>query len=147
MGLKEEAIHELCTLDSDQAVKMLISAYPFLSGSELLSHEALFALGQFSSDKAPILKDFVISVVNDEKDNNLSRHEAAEALANYFLPELHDLYTRHIHSPCKELKWTCEIALEKIKNPQLKGRYGRDFNSTKEPAAPFNMGEFRSFLS
>lgn len=65
MGLKEEAIHELCALNTDKAVKMLISAYPFLFGSELLSHEALFALGQFSEDKAPILKDFVISVVND----------------------------------------------------------------------------------
>lgn len=74
VGLKEEAIHELCALNTEQAVKALISAYPFLSGSELLSHEALFALGQFSEDKAPFLKDFVISVVNDEKDNNLSRH-------------------------------------------------------------------------
>lgn len=33
VGLKEEAIHELCALNTEKAVKMLISAYPFLFSS------------------------------------------------------------------------------------------------------------------
>jgi hypothetical protein len=37
----------------------------------------LYTLGQLKEDKTPILRDFLIAVVNDEKDNNLSRHEAA----------------------------------------------------------------------
>jgi hypothetical protein len=89
-------------------------------------------------DKVPLLKDFLIGVVNDVKDNNLSRHEAAEALANYFLPELEDLYAKHLDSPCKELKWTCEIAIEKVRKSTLKVRYGKDYFETKEPGAPFD---------
>jgi len=83
----------------------------------LLSHEALYALGQLDDSKIALFKQFLIGVVDDEKENSLSRHEAAEALANYFLPELVDLYKRHLNSSCKELKWTCEIAIEKVKRP------------------------------
>lgn len=78
-------------------------------------------------DKLPLLKDFLIAVVNDEKENNLSRHEAAEALANYFLPELEELYMKHMDSSCNELRWTCEIAVEKVRNLHLKDRYGKDY--------------------
>ena len=48
--------------------------------------------------------------VKDENENNLSRHEAAEALANYFHDEMLPLYEEHLKSSCNELRWTCEIA-------------------------------------
>jgi hypothetical protein len=63
-------------LNTDQAINKLIEAYPHIT-SVLLSHEILYTLGQLKEDKLPLLKEFLISVVNDEKDNNLSRHEAA----------------------------------------------------------------------
>ncbi len=81
----------------------------------MLTHEILYALGQLDDSKITIVKQFLIDRVNDENENNLARHESAEALANYFLPELSELYKKHLTSSCKELRWTCEIANQKIK--------------------------------
>lgn len=127
MGLRYQAVFQLKNINTDSAILKLVQSYPHLAESVLLSHEVLYTLGQLKEDKLPLLKDFLVAVVNDEKENNLSRHEAAEALANYFLPELEELYVKHIHSACNELRWTCEIAVEKVRNIQLKPRYGKDY--------------------
>ena len=62
------------------------------------------------------------------------------------MPELEELYKNHLDSSCKELKWTCEIALEKVKRAHLKQEYGKLYYNTKEPAAPFSKEEFEAFL-
>ena len=92
-----------------------MEAYDYCGSSILLKHELLYALGQISEDKADIFKEFLIKVVNDPAENALSRHEAAEALANYFFEGLAELYEKHLNSTCKELKSTCEIAIMKVK--------------------------------
>lgn len=107
IGLRYQAVFQLKNLNTDESIKKLVDSYPSLNDSVLLSHEALYALGQVDEAKLPIVKDFLIDIVNNEKENSLSRHEAAEALANYFLPELEDLYKKHLNSSCNELKWTC----------------------------------------
>jgi HEAT repeat protein len=74
MGLRYQAVFQLKNINTEESIKKLLDAYPHLSDSVLLSHEVLYTLGQLKEDKVPILKDFLISVVNDENDNNLSRH-------------------------------------------------------------------------
>lgn len=97
----------------------------------MLSHEVLYALGQLEESKAPLLQDFLISVVDNEKENSLSRHEAAEALSNYFLPQLPELYKKHLNSSCNELRWTCEISYQKVTRPELRPKYGKLYSNTK----------------
>lgn len=53
------------------------------------------------------------------------------------------LYEEHLKSNCNELRWTCEIAYEKVKNHKLKELYGTQYNKTMEPAAPFTEKEFK----
>ena len=56
----------------------------------LLTHEILYALGQLSEEHFGLVRDFLFRMVEDEKENGIARHEAAEALANYFhlVPDL-----------------------------------------------------------
>lgn len=77
-------------------------------------------MGQLPEKKYSIVKEFLIEKMNDENENSLSRHEAAEALANYFDKEILKYYESHLDSKCNELRWTCMIALEKIKQNELK---------------------------
>ena len=63
---------------------MLMKAYPHCGSSILLKHELLYALGQLPDEFYPLVHEFLLEKVQDEDENNLSRHEAAEALANYF---------------------------------------------------------------
>ena len=84
IGLRYQAVFQLKNINTDESIGKLVEAYPSLNDSVLLSHEALYALGQVDESKLPILKDFLINIVNNEKENSLSRHEAAEALANSF---------------------------------------------------------------
>jgi hypothetical protein len=61
-----------------------MDSYAHCGSSILLKHEILYALGQLPENKYQLVKEFLITKMNDENENNLSRHEAAEALANYF---------------------------------------------------------------
>lgn len=65
IGLRYQAVFQLKNINSNEAIKKLLEAYPHLSESVLLSHEVLYTLGQLKEDKLPILKDFLIAVVND----------------------------------------------------------------------------------
>lgn len=49
--------------------------------------------------------------MEDVNQNNLSRHEAAEAMANYFDKDIQKYYLKNIDSDCKQLKYTCMISL------------------------------------
>ncbi len=62
------------------------------------------------------VREFLIKKMEDDKENNLSRHQAAEALANYFDKSIIEYYDKHLHSDCKELAYTCQIAKEKLKH-------------------------------
>lgn len=79
----------------------MIQAYPYCGDSILLKHELLYALGQFPQEKYPLVKEFLIEKMNDESENSLSRHEAAEALANYFDESIQEMYEKHLNSSCK----------------------------------------------
>lgn len=90
----------------------------------------------------PQVREFLLAKMDDEQENALSRHEAAEALANYFDQSLVESYDKHLESECKELRWTCQIAKEKILQMNLEKEYGKLYSNTMEPAAPFSKEEF-----
>jgi hypothetical protein len=65
----------------------------------LLKHELVYTLGQVSEKFYPQIKQFLFDKVNDELQPKLVRHEAAEAIANYFDPDSIPLYQKHVNSP------------------------------------------------
>lgn len=92
---------QLKNIGTDDAIKCLMKGYEHCGSSILLKHELLYALGQLQPASYPLVKDFLIAKMEDENENNLSRHEAAEALANYFDPQILHFYNKHLDSTCK----------------------------------------------
>ncbi|XP_030477117.1 deoxyhypusine hydroxylase isoform X1 [Syzygium oleosum] len=84
--------------------------------SNLLAHEAAFALGQMQDvDAIPALE----AVLNDLSLHPIVRHEAAEALGAIGLESNVPILEHSLaHDPAQEVRETCELALSRIK--QLK---------------------------
>ncbi|KAL4596396.1 hypothetical protein ACB092_12G161500 [Castanea dentata] len=100
--------------------------------SNLLAHEAAFALGQMQdADAIPAL----IALLNDLSLHPIVRHEAAEALGAIGL-ESNVLVLKNslVSDPAQEVRETCELALNRIE--QLKGDGGNG-ESSMEGRSPF----------
>ncbi|WZZ05312.1 hypothetical protein YC2023_091233 [Brassica napus] len=80
--------------------------------SNLLAHEAAFALGQMQDAEAvPALE----SVLNDMSLHPIVRHEAAEALGAIGLAGNAEILKRSlVFDPAQEVRETCELALKRI---------------------------------
>ncbi|XWS31456.1 hypothetical protein CRYUN_Cryun23aG0077800 [Craigia yunnanensis] len=108
--------------------------------SNLLAHEAAFALGQMQDAEAiPALE----AVLNDLSLHPIVRHEAAEALGAIGLESNIPLLKNSlVLDPAQEVRETCELALQRIE--ELKSGGSDDKSSMKEkspflsvdPAAP-----------
>lgn len=107
--------------------------------SNLLAHEAAFALGQMQDGEAiPALE----SVLNDLSLHPIVRHEAAEALGAIALESNIPLLKKSLISdPAQEVRETCELALSRIE--ELQGHGSVDPPSAEsspflsvDPAAP-----------
>ncbi|KAM7497000.1 hypothetical protein LguiA_021414 [Lonicera macranthoides] len=108
--------------------------------SNLLAHEAAFALGQMQdSDAIPDLE----TVLNDLSLHPIVRHEAAEALGAIGSESVIPLLRSSLVSdPAQEVRETCELALSRIE--ELKKKPKNDESSIIEvspflsvdPAAP-----------
>lgn len=100
--------------------------------SNLLAHEAAFALGQMQdADAIPALK----LVLNDLSLHPIVRHEAAEALGAIGLETNIPLLKDCLDSdPAQEVRETCELALARLN--ELKSVINSHQSSTIEPS-PF----------
>ncbi|KAK4338182.1 hypothetical protein RND71_042669 [Anisodus tanguticus] len=100
--------------------------------SNLLAHEAAFALGQMQdADAIPALE----RVLFDFSLHPIVRHEAAEALGAIGLESNISLLEKSLASdPAQEVRETCELALSRIK--ELKNVGTDDGSSTMAPS-PF----------
>ncbi|MQM08458.1 hypothetical protein Taro_041315 [Colocasia esculenta] len=100
--------------------------------SNLLAHEAAFALGQMQDvETISALED----VLNDLSLHPIVRHEAAEALGAIGLDSVIPLLSKSFASdPAPEVRETCELAISRIKE-QKKVKNG-DETSYVEPS-PF----------
>ncbi|CAL5427465.1 unnamed protein product [Camellia sinensis] len=102
-------------------LKFAVSWFPATrDSSNLLAHEAAFALGQMQdSDAIPALE----AVLNDHSLHPIVRHEAAEALGAIGLETNIPLLKNSLVSdPAQEVRETCELALsriEELKNVQF----------------------------
>ncbi|KAF7848200.1 hypothetical protein BT93_L2203 [Corymbia citriodora subsp. variegata] len=94
--------------------------------SNLLAHEAAFALGQMQDvDAIPALE----AVLSDLSLHPIVRHEAAEALGAIGLESNVPILEHSLaHDPAQEVRETCELALSRIK--QLKAANSDDSSST-----------------
>lgn len=111
--------------------------------SNLLAHEAAFALGQMQDAEAiPALE----SVLNDLSLHPIVRHEAAEALGAIGVEKNLPLLKKSLVSdPAPEVRETCELALhriEEMKNNAADERGASPYLSV-DPAAPASC----SFIS
>ncbi|KAL8092597.1 hypothetical protein AgCh_034745 [Apium graveolens] len=82
------------------------------NSSNLLAHEAAFALGQMQDVEAiPALEN----VLNDMSLHPITRHEAAEALGAIGLrSNIPLLKNSLVNDPAQEVRETCELALSRI---------------------------------
>ncbi|KAJ8461631.1 hypothetical protein OPV22_034557 [Ensete ventricosum] len=102
--------------------------------SNLLAHEATFALGQMQDVEAiPTL----VNVLKDMSLHPIVRHEAAEALGaiglDSVIPILEDSLT---NDPAPEVQETCELALRRIKEQKSL--------SSVDGTSPINASPFLS---
>uniref|UniRef100_A0A7N0UIH8 Deoxyhypusine hydroxylase n=1 Tax=Kalanchoe fedtschenkoi TaxID=63787 RepID=A0A7N0UIH8_KALFE len=103
--------------------------------SNLLAHEAAFALGQMQDAEAvPALE----SVLTDLSLDPIVRHEAAEALGAIGLESNIGVLEKSLASdPAPEVRETCELALTRIKETEtVQGVDGPSPFLSVDPAAP-----------
>ncbi|KAL8530329.1 hypothetical protein ACS0TY_007386 [Phlomoides rotata] len=109
--------------------------------SNLLAHEAAFALGQMQDVEAiPALE----TVLNDFSLHPIVRHEAAEALGAIGLERNVSLLENSLASdPAPEVRETCELALSRIKElKNISVSKTSPFLSV-DPAAPASFSSVR----
>lgn len=102
----------------------------FGSKSVLLKHEAAYVLGQMCMEESI---DVLLSILSDENENEIVRHEAGEALGN-FKPtkEIVEGLKKYANHPLKPISETCYLALMKLKN----GVNGVSKFGSRDPAPP-----------
>ncbi|CAG9323924.1 unnamed protein product [Blepharisma stoltei] len=110
------AVFYLRTIATPEVVPILVEG--FSTDSQLLQHEICYVLGQIH---LPESEAFLISALQNETLEVISRHEAAEALGAIgnlrFLPILQ----AYSASPIRELAETCQLAIDRInwlQNPE-----------------------------
>ncbi|PNT38078.1 hypothetical protein POPTR_005G221700v4 [Populus trichocarpa] len=103
--------------------------------SNLLAHEAAFALGQMQDAEAiPALE----AVLNDLSLHPIVRHEAAEALGAIGLESIVPLLKNSLTGdPAQEVRETCELALKRIE----------EMNATTSTVDGSSVAEKSPFLS
>ncbi|KAI4364086.1 hypothetical protein MLD38_020223 [Melastoma candidum] len=135
------ALFSLRNLKGPASRDALISATR--DSSNLLAHEAAFALGQMQdADAIPALE----AVLNDLLLHPIVRHEAAEALGAIGLNSNIPLLQRSLtQDPAQEVRETCELALRRIE--QMKEIHSDDTSAvldrspfmSVDPAAPASL--------
>ncbi|KAL0265671.1 UNVERIFIED_CONTAM: hypothetical protein PYX00_011385 [Menopon gallinae] len=103
------ALFTLRNIHTDESASIIASA--FTSRSVLLKHELAYVLGQMTRKCS--VQD-LLSVLKNEDEDEIVRHEAAEALGNYRDKEhieVLELFLGHQSAPLRE---TCALAIQKI---------------------------------
>lgn len=141
---KYDALFHLMSYGSEEAARVLIESYS-LFDSELFWHEIAYNLGQMGQDCAV---DFLISVLHDEEEFSVARHEAGEALSNF--PKLREYILPHLYqernSEISILHSTVELAIQKLEKHSSSNNFQK-FNQSIEPAEPFSQEQFEEFLA
>lgn len=140
---KYKGIFELKSIATIESQNCLIESFESLDDSELLKHEIAYALGQMAFTAK--IKEFLLSILLNEKEKSVVRHEAGEALANSGTSDLIPIFEKYaINYKIEEVNDTCSIGLEKLRTyDTLKDLYGKKYTKTLEPAAPFSKEDLQ----
>lgn len=81
----------------------------FSSRSALFRHEVAFVLGQLQN---PVTVAALIKVVEDERENNMVRHEAIEALGSIGTPDCVGIIRNYVNDTDDLIRESCLVALD-----------------------------------
>ena len=125
---KMRALFTLRNIESDESALQVAKA--FKDRSVLLKHEVAYVLGQMGRECSVRT---LLSVLEDELEDEIVRHEAAEALGNYQDVSLIGFLQRYFGHSSAPLRETCALAAKKIATGR--GRVYSPFISV-DPAYP-----------
>ncbi|XP_018575687.1 deoxyhypusine hydroxylase [Anoplophora glabripennis] len=101
------AMFSLRNLQTSEAVRTLGTALKY--GGSLFRHEIAFVLGQLQHTEAV---PFLIESLKDETENEMVRHECAEALGAIATEECIDILKKFLEDSKRVVRESCEIALD-----------------------------------
>ncbi|CAE7055964.1 unnamed protein product [Rhizoctonia solani] len=104
------SLFTLKALPGQQSIDIISKG--FKDESALLKHELAYVLGQMGD---PYAITTLSSVLSNESEDPMVRHEAAEALGALSAESAIPLLEKYLACPERAVRETCEIALDKIK--------------------------------
>ncbi|KAL7422040.1 deoxyhypusine hydroxylase [Cryptotrichosporon argae] len=143
------ALFMLKAVGGDEVVQIV--AEGLKDPSPLLKHELAYVLGQLKLPSAlPILSDVLVNAAGAHCA--MVRHEAAEALGAIGSLDSLPVLRRYLDDPAREVRETCEIAVDKIvydNSDEGKARVPNPDFPTIDPApssSPSSVPELRTAL-
>lgn len=135
------ALFTLRNLGGLESIKLINQAL-LNDESVLLKHECCYCLGQMNDTDAV---DYLISILDNELENEIVRHEAAEALGNLVNGDQNiiDILEKNLKDKSHIVNQTCELALNLIKwrssasKDELDRVQSMNPYKSKDPAPPF----------
>lgn len=125
---KMRALFTLRNIHTDESASIIGAA--FSSRSVLLKHELAYVLGQMTRECSV---QTLLSVLKNEYEDEIVRHEAAEALGNYRRKEHIETLKMYLDHPSVPLRETCALAIQKIRSEP---RESVSAFMSKDPAYP-----------
>lgn len=125
------ALFTLRNLSTDKCIDEIIKS--FGDSSALLKHELAYCLGQMRNCKAV---SFLSTVLENDKEETIVRHEAGEALGAIGATSALPLLQKYSQHPIPEIAETCQLAVERIKWLEKKEEEGANQFKSVDPAPP-----------
>jgi len=110
LKLRFRALFTLRGIGTEEAIDQI--AVSFTDTSALLKHELAFCLGQMGNEYS--IK-YLQAVLENEIEEPIVRHEAAEALGAIGSNNVLSLLEKYINDPSIEVSETCQIAVNRLK--------------------------------
>ncbi|ORD93662.1 DOHH [Enterospora canceri] len=104
---KYQAMFKLRDLNTKETVRILATGFQDPSG--LLRHEISYVFGQMENEHSI---DVLESVIEDENEEDVVRHEAAEALGAIGTERCKEILQRHKNTEIQIIRESCEVGLE-----------------------------------
>jgi len=95
--------------DMNTRESILILCKGLFTGGVLFRHEVAFVLGQLQN---PTSIDALIEVLEDPNQNEIVRHESAEALGSIATEKCIEVLKKYQSDPCQVVKESCDVALD-----------------------------------
>ncbi|KAL9542621.1 hypothetical protein MBANPS3_008518 [Mucor bainieri] len=128
------ALFTLKNIGDDKSID--IAAKAFTDDSDLLKHEVAYCIGQTGNRHANAILE---SVLQDENQHVMVRHEAAEAMGALGFTDFLPILNKYVKDQDKAIVDTCELAIDRINyvnDPANKKEIHDSAYSSVDPAPP-----------